>query len=1131
MLNHGHPLFIQSNHTDLPDCSDVIVINDNDEQDTKLPIKNEGLKEREAQNSMQSGINLPSTDIQDLWNDVEHIIGKTETKKDQSFMESNSKLKEWDFSYDVETIFGKTGTSKEITTESVATSDSNNSGTDCTPPRKRVKRPDADDINEHMPNNVAQSNDFQFGKQNEPQGQSSQFNSKPQLISGQYEVTSPFGTRFAPGSVSLVNQVNNNRANDLRHGTKGSGEFIPHSSSLQSVMHVPYKGLPDRKSSSTASCTVSRHPDSNSSFTGASGYTGASAHSFILNESKSSISDSSKQTKNSPLNAASHHRFDWQKADHGNVPQASSGHTTMIGASNQSENSSFKKFDRNSHVMQSQFDGANSMNLKYPGGLNPFGNQGHSTNDDQPYDMVDGEIPMHTNVKMDNGNNEHISSQVNLNGQSYVINQVNINDPVNTANHQVDLSAQVSTDHMTPKIIEIPGHSHLNACRDQRAVYADQVRKNILQARMNNQMQPNYQVHTNQMTPEICNNQKRSRLNAYRDQREVYTDQVHTGNLQVMMNNLMQPNHPVHTHLHPNANQHMAINNQVHNQVHTNHPANTNQPVAINNQVHPNHQVAVNEQVHANLQENANQPVAINDDLMAVAVELPGEMTIDIQMVEVMNLIPDIQLEFLRNKLKEFKEVNNELAVQRAVNYLLENPYPKQSKDVPKKARDQSEETDYFKDFSRMPSFDYLRQVVCVMQARHSKLSTKFLRDILQIYNYHFAPAEKSIQEIIRAHKTLSECLSLYSKMTYEGEVKLTVGKRDTSLRIKTLKCRRSSQMPREISRELQNEIDFYEMHVMKELENKDREFAITLNGQEYEQEGQLIECGCCYGEVPFEDMIQCSDGHLFCSTCMCSYAKEAIYGSGKLKLSCMTDGCEAGFPKSQLDKCLPKDMIAKYEDRQKEESLNLAGIDDLVKCPSCEFAAIMDSEDKVFKCQNPECLKESCRYCKESWKDHFGLPCSEIERKDETSLRVTYEERMTNAKMRTCFRCKTGYMKSDGCNKITCRCGAKMCYICRKPNIDYNHFCQHVRNPGQGCTTCEACSLWSDSKEDDERAVKEIQKQLQEERQAKGFDTSKSAGGTVPSREPEPSVANQLIFGLNMPRPQPVVQHHPYIN
>lgn len=40
--------------------------------------------------------------------------------------------------------------------------------------------------------------------------------------------------------------------------------------------------------------------------------------------------------------------------------------------------------------------------------------------------------------------------------------------------------------------------------------------------------------------------------------------------------------------------------------------------------------------------------------------------------------------------------------------------------------------------------------------------------------------------------------------------------------------------------------------------------------------------------------------GHLFCSECLRSYAREAIYGTGKMQLFCMTSDCTSSFPLSE---------------------------------------------------------------------------------------------------------------------------------------------------------------------------------------------------------------------------------------
>ena len=243
---------------------------------------------------------------------------------------------------------------------------------------------------------------------------------------------------------------------------------------------------------------------------------------------------------------------------------------------------------------------------------------------------------------------------------------------------------------------------------------------------------------------------------------------------------------------------------------------------------------------------------------------------------------------------------------------------------------------------------------------------------------------------------------------------------------------------------------------------------------QQWEEAG--IECTCCFGKVEFESMAQCAEGHLICTTCLVSYAREAAFGSGSSDLSCTVDDCRSQFPTSELHRCLPTDVLEKLEEQSMEADLRMANIDNLCRCPRCNYAIILSPKVKVWKCM--KCGMETCRMCQVEWKEHVGLSCEEIETKDETALRKQYEEKMTAAKIRKCHSCRAEFMKEGGCNRMHCRCGATMCYICRQPDIGYSHFCQHPLDPGQGCTKCSACSLFSDPKKDEDRVVAELDKE-----------------------------------------------------
>ena len=93
-----------------------------------------------------------------------------------------------------------------------------------------------------------------------------------------------------------------------------------------------------------------------------------------------------------------------------------------------------------------------------------------------------------------------------------------------------------------------------------------------------------------------------------------------------------------------------------------------------------------------------------------------------------------------------------------------------------------------------------------------------------------------------------------------------------------------------------------------------------------------------------------------------------------------------------------------------------------------------------------------------------------------ETMGRLKVEEAISNARIRACPRpsCKKKFVKEHGCNKMTCPCGALVCYICRKEidkEIGYKHFCQTALCDHK---TCRKCLLHSNTQQDDELAMRE---------------------------------------------------------
>ncbi|KIJ11696.1 hypothetical protein PAXINDRAFT_84162 [Paxillus involutus ATCC 200175] len=221
----------------------------------------------------------------------------------------------------------------------------------------------------------------------------------------------------------------------------------------------------------------------------------------------------------------------------------------------------------------------------------------------------------------------------------------------------------------------------------------------------------------------------------------------------------------------------------------------------------------------------------------------------------------------------------------------------------------------------------------------------------------------------------------------------------------------------------------------------KDAALADELNEEEYEDNGEGIECGCCFSSYPFDKMIQCPEAHLFCKSCMTSYASNQL-GEHNPNIICMDQsGCKLPFPESELQRFLSPKLLELYHRVKQRKEIEAAGLENLEECPFCEYKCVIENAmEKLFRCENGECGAVTCRECKKP--DHLPKTCKEVENDKHLDAQHVIEEAMTRALMRNCPKCQKSFIKEMGCNKMTCpNCHTISCYICRSIIIGYDHF------------------------------------------------------------------------------------------
>lgn len=438
-----------------------------------------------------------------------------------------------------------------------------------------------------------------------------------------------------------------------------------------------------------------------------------------------------------------------------------------------------------------------------------------------------------------------------------------------------------------------------------------------------------------------------------------------------------------------------------------------------------------------------SQEITIPDQDENIVLSTEDILEQDIDVMK--NIFPDCDPNFLYEKLESMKSETNRTDLL-ASEMFEKKDYPK-IKDIAEKSKTKEKEQEEFARLEKVRKLDltveefcqkfpdpvktfgdestqksalYQDHAYCALRNEFRMLKAGYLKVAFLKHNSHFYPTYQQI---------CTEVLTIPLDQRHKFMNKFMKHPRSHKV-----------PMPPKADEYFYHEYWFVlnEQKMKDEVKQKEEEKVRRI--EEAKAKGELFECGCCYDdECLFEDLSSCPEGHLFCKTCVIR-STEAAFGEMKTKFPCLSGECEQNIPLSILQTVIPANLFSKIVQRMQEEEILQANIQDLVSCPFCPFATIMPNpDDKVFKCLNPECLKESCRLCQEP--NHIPLRCNEVEKKAETNMRTFIENRISEAVMRKCHKCGKSFVKEIGCNKMTCICGATSCYACKKQNIGYDHF------------------------------------------------------------------------------------------
>ncbi|CAH2071623.1 unnamed protein product, partial [Thlaspi arvense] len=190
--------------------------------------------------------------------------------------------------------------------------------------------------------------------------------------------------------------------------------------------------------------------------------------------------------------------------------------------------------------------------------------------------------------------------------------------------------------------------------------------------------------------------------------------------------------------------------------------------------------------------------------------------------------------------------------------------------------------------------------------------------------------------------------------------------------------------------------------------------------------------CIICFDDIDSDLMLsvdQC--GHRFCLNCVKHHIESKLL-DGTIP-NCPQHRCKSQLTIERCGKLLTLKMSLMWKQRIKED---LTPFTERVYCPYPRCSYLMSKTELSSSCESVgfrtcfKCNGSFCIHCKVPW--HSMLSCTDYKKSrrlnDDGELIEILAKKL---QWRQCVKCQQMIQRSDGCGRITCRCGHVFCYDC----------------------------------------------------------------------------------------------------